>query len=266
MNNTEAILSHLFKGTPSFISNINCYNRNSISVYSIHGKKILFKKFNKKEFIQREKFFYKFLKNSCKIPKIYSEGEDFIITEFIESCKPNLIQAVRDWAKIHSNFLENEILENPLMFKHKSRNLSDYILNYQKMFGKSAEKIKDFLSSKEREKNYSTLIHGDLFGRNILTKNGENYYIDFEFSGSGHPVKDLSLLLLNNPNMKEEIIKIYRKNISFDYEKIEEDIKKELLNKGTQLILGLGNLKMSLEGKKKIHKKFLGVMENYLEK
>ena len=120
------------------------------------------------------------------------------------------------------------------------------------------------MSYKEREKDYSTIIHGDLFGKNILTKNGNNYYIDFEFSGSGHPTKDLSLLLLNHPNMKEEIIKTYRDNISFDYEGIENDLKKELPEKGTQLIAGLKRLKMHTKQKRKIHENFLRVMESYL--
>ena len=54
-------------------------------------------------------------------------------------------------------------------------------------------------------------------------------------------------------------------NISFDYEGIEEDINNELLTNGVQLIAGLRNLKMPLERKKKIYRKFLNVLEIHLE-
>ena len=215
MNKSEDILHNLFGSMPVFIFNINCYNRNLISVYSVNGKKIIFKKFNEKESAIKEKFFYKVLRTHCKIPQTYFESDDFIITEFIESSTPNLIRAVRDWARIHSDFLENKILEDKLMFKHQPRNLSDYVLKHKEIFGENTEKLREILSSKKREENHSTLIHGDLFGRNILTMNENNYYIDFEFSGSGHPTKDLSLLLLNHHDMKGEIIKIYRENMHY---------------------------------------------------
>lgn len=265
MGKYEDILSNLFGSGSIFVSNINCYNRNSISVYSVNGKKVLLKEFKEKEFAEREKFFYKTLEDFCKIPKMYFEGDDFIIIEFIESSNPDLILAIRDWAKVHSNFIGSKFLTNPFFQKKKLRNLSDYVLSHKRTFGENTEKLGKNLLDQEREKDYITLIHGDLFGRNILTNNGNNYYIDFEFSGKGHPTSDLSLLLLNHPNMEEEIIKTYRENISFDYEGIESDINKELLRKGVQLIAGLGNLKMPSEGKKKIHKKFLDVINAHCE-
>jgi len=264
MDCVEDTLSNLFRGVPNFISKIECYNRNTISVYSLGDKKILFKKYNEVKFAQREKLFYELLEGVCKIPKLYGSGEDYLVTEFIESSNPDLRMAVKDWAKVHSVFLGNKILENHEMPGHKLRNLSDYVLNHRKLFGEISDRLGKKLSKNEKVKDYSTIIHGDLFGRNILSRNGENYYIDFEFSGVGHPTRDLSLLLLNHPDMERELIKSYRENISFDYEGIEEDINNELLNKGVQLIVGLGNLKMPSEGKKKIHGKFLEVLKNHL--
>ncbi len=265
MSKSEDILHSLFGSKPTFVSNVNCYNRNLISIYSVGRKKVIFKRFNGKEFVEREKFFYKTFENSCKIPKVYFQGDDFIVTEFIESSIPNLIMAVKDWARVHSNFMGSTLLENPFFKEHELGNLSDYVLNHKKTFGKNTEKLGEILLNKERKKNYSTLIHGDLFGRNILTNNGNNYYIDFEFSGRGHPTKDLSLLLLNHSDMEEEIIKTYRRNISFDYGRIEEDIKIELFNKGVQLIAGLSDLQMPLGGKNKIRKKFLSVLEKHIQ-
>ena len=265
MDCIEDTLSNLFGGVPNFISKIECYNRNSISVYSIHDKKILFKKYNEKKFAERERFFYEVLKGVCKIPKVYGSGEDYLVIEYIESSNPNLKMAVEDWAKVHSAFLESEILKNPDIPKHKLRNLSNYVLNHKRLFGEISNKLNKRLSDKSKIVDSNTIIHGDLFGRNILSRNGENYYIDFEFSGVGHPTKDLAFLLLNHPSMERELIESYRKNISFDYKGIEEDINKELLNKGVQLIAGLGNLKMHSEGKKKIHRKFLEVLKNHLD-
>lgn len=265
MDCIEDILSNLFGGVPNFISNIECYNRNPISVYSAGDKKIIFKKYNEVKFAEREKLFYGLLSGICKMPKVYGSGEDYIVTEFIESSNPDLKMAVKDWAKVHSAFLGNEILESHEIPKHKLRNLSDYVLNHKKLFGEISDRLSKKLSDDGRVVNYSTIIHGDLFGRNILSRNGENYYIDFEFSGVGHPTRDLSLLLLNHPDLERELIISYRDNISFDYEGIEEDINNELLIRGVQLIAGLRNLKMPLEGKKKIHRNFLRVLEKHLD-
>jgi thiamine kinase-like enzyme len=54
-----------------------------------------------------------------------------------------------------------------------------------------------------------TLVHGDLYKANILTKSRINYYIDFEFSGKGHPARDLALILLNGYDSKK-VFSIYR--------------------------------------------------------
>lgn len=264
MDCIEDILSNLFGGVPNFISNIKCYNRNLISVYSVGDKKIIFKKYNERKFAKREKLFYGLLKGVCKMPKVYGFGEDYLVTEFIESTNPDLKMAIKDWAKVHSIFLRSEILENHEIPRYELRNLSDYVLNHRKLFGEISDRLSEKLSNDERVTNHFTIIHGDLFGRNILSRNGENYYIDFEFSGRGHPTKDLSLLLLNHPESEREIIDSYRENISFDYLGIEKDIGSKLLSKGVQLIAGLGNLRMSSEGKKKIHGKFLEVLKNHL--
>ncbi len=261
----ENTLSNLFGSVPIFISEIECYNRNSISVYSIKGKKILFKKYNEKKFAEREKLFYEVLKGICKIPKVYGSGEDYLVTEYIESSNPDLKMAVEDWAKVHSVFLGSEILKDPDIPMHKLRNLSNYVLNHKRLFGEISDKLSKRLSDKSEIVDYNTIIHGDLFGRNILSRNGENYYIDFEFSGVGHPTRDLSLLLINHPSIERELIESYRKNISFDYDGIEKDINNELLEKGVQLIAGLGNLRMPSEGKKKIHRKFIEVLKNHLD-
>jgi thiamine kinase-like enzyme len=265
MDCIEDTLINLFRGMPNFIYKLEGYNRNSISVYLINNKKILLKQYKDKKFAGRERLFYGLLNKVCKIPKLYGFGEDYIITEYIESSTPDLNKAVEDWAVIHSIFLDNEVLENPNIPKHKLRDLSEDVWTHKDMFGKISKKLIGKLLNKERNMNKSTIIHGDLFGRNILSLKGENNYIDFEFSGVGHPVRDLSLLLLNHPDREEEIIRHYKDNICFDYKGIEEDINNELLNKGVQLIIGLGNLKIPSEERKKIHGRFLKVLENHLD-
>lgn len=264
MKDLEGVLKDLFGTVPIFLFELDGFNRNSHTVYSIENKKIIVKEFREKEVGKREKFFYEILKEICKIPNLYLANEDIIVTDFIESEKPDILSAVKDWTRIHSNFLDSDILTNPILAKHRLKNLSKYIDHHQEMFGPDAVKLSKVLVDESREFNSPTIIHGDLYGKNILTRNGENYYIDFEFSGVSHPVRDLALILLNYPRIKEELIRIYRENISFDYKGIEEDIKKELLGKGVQLIAGLKGLKMPVEKKREIHRNLLRVMGSYL--
>jgi len=265
MKNSEADLSNLFGIEAHFSHNLEGFNRHKHSVYSLGDKKIIIKEFTEERFAIREKFFYETFKDLCNLPRLYFSEENIFVLDFIDSeNSPNLLSAVEDWARIHSIFLGSEILENPLCANHKLRNLAYYVSRNPKLFDPDSEKLKEVLLDEERERNYQTLIHGDLYKRNILTNSQGNYYIDFEFSGKGHPVRDLSLLLLNYPILKEDFLKIYRQNISFDYEGIEEDIKKKLLGKGTQLIIGLKDLNISKEKRKEIHENLLRVMRTYL--
>lgn len=265
MESKEEILQQLFGSMPNFVSEVHCYNRNLISIYSIGKKKIIIKEFKNAEFLEREKFFYKFLKNFCKIPEIYYAGDNFIITDFIESKESNLIGAVRDWAKIHSSLLEDKVLTNSLIFSHEPLHISGYVYNNGELFQSYGKKMEGILSKKRKIEEPVTIIHGDLFDKNILFDGIDNNYIDFEFCGKGHPVKDLSLIILNHPEMDREVIKTYREQISFDYEEIENDIKLELLNKGVRLICGLKYLKMPLDLKQKMYNKFMRVLKKYFE-
>lgn len=267
MEEAEKIFLELFGSIPEFVSIINCYNRNSISVYSLGNRKYIFKKFKEEELAKRENFFYEILSKRIHVPQVHYNEGCVLIADFIDSDKlqaSNLINAIKDWAKIHSDYLGDKILENPIMLEHKSRNLEKFVLSNEEIFGKLTEELSNFLKDTSRERNYFSLIHGDLFGNNILVKNNFNYYIDFELSGFGHPARDLSLLLLNYPKMKLGIIDTYRKNINFDYYGIEKDINKEVVSKGVQLIVSLRKLNASLEVKKEIQNKFLRVIENYV--
>lgn len=265
MKNSEADLSNLFGIEVHFSHNLEGFNRHKHSVYSLGGKKIIVKEFTDKKFAAREIFFYETFKDLCNLPRLYFSDDNIIVLDFINSDNPpDLLSAVKDWARIHSIFLEAEILENPQCAHHKLRNLAYYVSHNPKLFDPDSEKLKEILLDEKRERNYQTLIHGDLYKRNILTNSQGNYYIDFEFSGKGHPTRDLSLLLLNYPHLKEDFLKVYRQNISFDYERIEEDIKKELLGKGTQLIIGLKDLAISKEKRKEIHGNLLRIMRTYL--
>jgi len=264
MKESIEILSKLFGDKASFLFNIDGFSRNSLFVYSVNGKKVVLKKFKEEKFAKKEKFFYEIFNGVCNIPKMYFSEQDFLVTDFVEASKGNPLEAVKDWAKIHSRFLNDQILNNPFIEKRKLKNLSDYVLSHQEIFGHSAMKLSKELINIERINYSPTIVHGDLYGNNILSCEGKNCYIDFEYSGKGNAVEDLSLLLLNHPEIKKEIIKTYRSNISFDYSGIEEDIRTKMIEKGTHLIIGLKDAKMPSELKRKIHGKFLKVLESNL--
>ncbi len=69
-----------------------------------------------------------------------------------------------------------------------------------------------------------TISHGDLYVNNIINVGIEQYYLDFETFGFGHPARDLSLLLFNEFDKREEIVKRYKDKITFNYSELGEDI------------------------------------------
>ncbi|MBD3247001.1 phosphotransferase [Candidatus Pacearchaeota archaeon] len=266
MKQIENILVNMFHKKPAFLYTIPGFHRNFQSVYKLGRQQILVKEYNSKKDLKREVFFYEmFGKNKLIItPLFYGHEKNVGCFEFIESdSKGDLFVGIEDWARVHSCFLKSNELNNPIMANHKSKNLPEYVLNHEKEFPKISKQIAEVLQS-ESYQNFKTLIHGDLEKRNILIKNNKNCYIDFEFTGRGHPLRDLSLLLLNHPQDKEKIISMYRKKISFDYENIEKDTKKELFIKAVQLIAEMKNINLPSKRKKNIHTRFLKVMDSYL--
>ena len=101
--------------------------------------------------------------------------------------------------------------------------------------------------------------------KNILISKGNNYYLDFEIAGVGHPARDLASLIIHNPKKREEIISVYRKNISFDYKGIEKDIRKWFVARVSQLILILKTKKIPNTKNKKIEKNLFEAMNFYLQ-
>jgi len=85
----------------------------------------------------------------------------------------------------------------------------------------------------------SCFTHGDLYKNNVLVRDQNHYYIDFEFSGMNHPVRDLSLLIFNNFELKDDIINTYSDAINFKYRGMKKDINLFYMIKLIQIIQGL---------------------------
>tara|TARA_Y100000310_G_scaffold310951_1_gene356742 strand:- start:956 stop:1687 length:732 start_codon:yes stop_codon:yes gene_type:complete len=233
------------------------WNKNISNIHEIGGNKIISKKHQKSIFLKREEFFYNlFGKNDLiKTPKIYRVGGLNLETYFIETEKKDFLQTAKDWAKVHSYYLENPIKENKLTIQHDLCGVSLYILNNLDVFGNFVSIVRDKISDSKVNKNLKTILHGDLQQKNMVTFQGDNYYFDFELGGIGHPARDIASMIISNPDNKEELLTTYKKYIDFYYSGLEEDVNNWLIARTAQLYIIFDKRKGTKEQKRFIKEK-----------
>jgi len=240
------------------------WNRNTSQIYKLDGNKIISKTYKKPIFLQRELFFYNlFQKNSLiKTPRIYNFDKLILQTYFIETEEKDIFQTTMDWAKIHSYFIKNPVENNQLLIYHNIQKVISYVLENIGTFDKLDSVIGNKLSSAKMNKNIITLLHGDLQQKNMVTFKKNNYYFDFELGGLGHPARDITSMIISNPNKKDELITSYRQQINFDYSGIEEDIDNWLIARTAQLYILFNKKDGTKEQKKAVEKKLLGIIRD----
>lgn len=240
-------------------------HRHNHEFYSNGKITLALKEFKVERSLQNEVFFYELFEKEkiLRTPKVYEISKPFLLTEFIESeDKINLENALRDWGKVHSYFLRKElgglITEKLEKVKVNDKNLSEFVLSHPELFGEKYKQIAERVKKRVKP-DLQTLVHGDLYDANILTRRGHNYYIDFEFSGKRHPARDLALFLLNGYD-PETVLSTYRGSIDFYYSGLEEEIITYTLIRGIDLIANLKNTDFDQDKKKKINSRFINSM------
>ena len=240
------------------------WNKNDSQIYESDGSKIVSKNHQKLIFLHRELFFYDlFQKNPLvKTPKIHSFNKLNLQTYFIETEEKNILQTAIEWAKVHSYFMKNPI-ENPRLFiQHDIKEVIYYVLKNIDTFGELSPIVKNKLSDAKMNKELTTILHGDLQNKNMVTFKGDNYYFDFELGGLGHPGRDIVSMIISNPDKKEELITTYKQNINFDYLGMEEDINTWLMARTTQLYLIFDKREGTIKQKKFIKDKLSRIIQN----
>jgi len=238
-------------------------NKNTSQIYEIGGNKIVSKKYQKPIFLQRELFFYDLFKKIklVKTPKIYSFNKFNLETYFIKTEKKNILQTTTEWANLHSYFIKNSIENNHLLIQHDIKEVTSYILKNIKDLDDLSSIAKNKLPNIKINKELTTVLHGDLQKKNMITFNNNNYYFDFELGGLGHPGRDIASIIISDPDKKEEIITTYKKNIKFYYQNIEEDINNWLITRTCQLYLIAKKKPGTLKQKEKIKRKLSNIIQ-----
>ena len=229
------------------------WNRNLSRISKVKGKKIVIKKHKKRIFLQRELFFYNLFRKYplIKTPKIYDSGKLDLQTYFIETENKNILQTAREWAKVHSYFIENPLEDNHLLMHHDIQEVMSHIFKNLAIFGEMGPIIRNKLYNVKVNKNLITVLHGDLQQKNTVTSHGNNYYFDFELGGTGNPGRDLASMIISNPDEKESLITTYRQNFDFDYEGMGRDIGLWSMTRTAQLYLIIKKRDGTKEQKKK---------------
>lgn len=240
------------------------WNRNKSRIEEINGQRVLSKEHQKLIFLRREQFFYDLFKKNplIKTPKIYESSGLNLKTYFIETEEKDFLQTAKDWAKVHTYFMNNYVKKNRLIIQHNPKEVSSYIGRNLKNFERLSSTIKKKLSNLKINKNLKTILHGDLQQKNMVTFQGNNYYFDFELGGIGHPGRDIASMIISNPNKKGELLATYRQHINFDYAEFEEDIHTWLILRTAQLYIIFNKRKGKLEQKKYIKRKLSRILES----
>ncbi len=243
----QKIINDLFGKDSKFIQNYIESNKekqickNNHEIYETKFGNVIVKNFLKKTTFNREKQAYDFFSENklISVPRLYYAENSTIITDLVRSNRRyDLETVIDDWAKIHSLTLNNK--KDFEIYDSRNVHVPDQI---------------------RPKLNLISLTHGDLYSNNVLNFNGEHYYIDFETFGLGHPARDLSLLLFNEPDSRKDIVTRYKKKIDFDYSELEEDIN--LLYK-IKLRVIIETLKKDTNIPLKFREKFIQKAENQL--
>ena len=237
------------------------WNRNVSGIYEISGEKIISKEHQKLIFLRREQFFYDLFQEGTliKTPKIYSINGLNLQTRFIETEPKNIYKTPEEWAKVHSHYLENPIVDNELIIKHDIEEVLSYISGNLDIFDSLGSVVEKKISRVRND--LRTILHGDLQQKNMVTFQQENYYFDFELGGVGHPARDIASMIISNPNEKENLLKIYKGYASFDYPELREDVDAWLMARAAQLYIIFDKRKGSERQKKPIKEKLSRIIE-----
>jgi hypothetical protein len=246
-------LNSIFNSDIEDVEYLNSLSRNIHIAISLTNKmRYHMKIFSNIHQYQNEIFFYKFFSNVplLKTPKLHHIDENFFITDYLgKSHKIDPIKLVKDIANLH-NFSISD-LTNDLNFKPiiNTFNADLVGLNIE------CPEVKSFCSNLKylisNDINLS-LVHGDLYSNNILLKNNEYHYIDFEFSKISHPGCDLTLTLIHYPLHFEQILDYYieaRKSFDSKFKMDKNEILFFALYRLSELLSNL-NLKKDLYTKK----------------
>lgn len=240
------------------------WNRNTSRIYEVDGNKIISKDHQKPIFLRRELFFYDlFQKNPLvRTPKIYRCNKLNFQTYFIKTEEKDILRTAIEWAKVHSYFIKNPMKNNRLFVQHNIQEVASYVLRNISAFGKLGSVVENRLSGAEMHRGYTTVLHGDLQQKNMVTFQGSNYYFDFELGGLGHPGRDVASMLISDPDKKEKLITVYKQNIDFGYSGMEEDMDMWLMARTAQLYIIFDKRKGTVEQKETIKKKLLEIIQN----
>ncbi|MCR4284667.1 MAG: aminoglycoside phosphotransferase family protein [archaeon] len=240
------------------------FNRNFSEVYEVEGQKIVSKRHQKPIFLRRELFFYDLFQKTglVRTPKVYGVEGLCLKTHFIETEKKDILQTAAEWARVHSYFIKNPLPNNRLLFPHNIQAVASFILENKDAFGELGALVEKALSDLKVEMELTTILHGDLQDKNMVTFQGQNYYFDFELSGLGHPGRDVASMIISNPDRRKEIERIYRTNIDFDYSLLGEDTNTWLIARAAELYLILSKRKGPTEVKRRIKSRLLDIIQS----
>lgn len=241
------------------------WNRNISEICELDGNKIVSKVHLKPIFLRRELFFYDLFRDNSLVrtPKIYAVDKLNLQTYFIETEDKDVFKMAEEWARVHSHFMKNPIKDNRLLIPHDINEVTSYVLKNLEIFGGLSLIVENRLFSAKMNLGLTTLLHGDLQRKNMVTFQGENYYFDFELGGLGHPGRDVASMIISNPDKKEELITIYREHIDFNYSSLEEDINNWLLARAAQLYIIFDKRQGTSEQKNIIKGKLSKIIQSF---
>jgi len=241
------------------------WNRNTSHIYKVDGNKIVSKNHQKQIFLRRELFFYKLFQENplIKTPKIYSSDHLNLQTYFIKTGEKDIFRTAEEWAKVHSYFMENPLEKNRLLIPHDIKEIISYVLQNAEIFGELSQRVQNRLANIKINRKLTTVLHGDLQKKNMVTFQGNNYYFDFELGGLGHPGRDIASMIISDPDKKEELIDTYKQHIDFNGLGLEEDINSWLLARATQLYVIFDKRKGTLEQKTEIKDKLSRIIRSF---
>lgn len=259
----EALISAL--GNFRFERELKVAPKNTHKIYFDGEKRVFVKIYDRDDFYEREILFHEVFKKHVRVPEIYLVHNKTVVMEYIEARPDRKIKAaLKDWIRVHEYYLDKDRRSNYPCLSYGRGNIFKFLEEESHRYDGRAKAIAKILR-KDKIKRIRTLVHGDLCKRNILTDNKGNCYLDFEFSGQGHPAFDVATLAFSYPKHYEWIIRYYAENSSFSYEGIVLDIKRYIVKRGAVSIRYLNeNKNMNVEQKERARQYCLEMIDKSL--
>lgn len=200
---------------------------NELYIFSDGRKSAIVKRFSDPNKIERELFASRIFGEHLRVPEIFGRSGNLICMEWIKSGNTKSIdQAIIDWDRIHNIFANRCPVYDPLVPLPNPDTAIDLIESDRNLIWLRNKGVMDALVRKPLKIRLS-MVHGDLWGKNILN-DGENCYIDFEYSGSGNPLSDIATLALSFPRHHRHIVDKYCTFHSYDPH-LKADLQREIL-------------------------------------